>query len=353
MRSPDGTIYLGLGEGDNSDEIKKIVDYINRRFSRFRATLPSQTYFGPELTAVIKELQGIYNSQGRLPSGTYISGVINKKTKEVIGYLNAPVSNIIHKMMTFTVEGHMSDMNVGPCAFTAQVLESEGHSIHMPTAYVNNRIPFHNEQGYEALVARLNATEFPTEDGRIIIFPVGTPFNLLGFSQGAMIACEVLEKEVLNPKGRLHYRLNDLRKVVMFGNPYRFKDAIASWVLDPPKTGTAGIMDVHFDATKYPVLNGRYVEHARTKDWYAENLPDEAGENMTAIAKIITQGNFTGGNASVWARIIDLFKNPPDGLLDIAWAVYRAFAGIIHLEAHGTYDLNPVIDWVRSDTIGV
>lgn len=347
MRTPDGLIYLGLGEGDNSDEVKKVADWILFKFSRFRGRVPSQTYFGPELTAAVKEIQSIYNGEGKLPGGSYIPGVVNKKTKEVMGYLPVAESKIVQKELDFTVEGHMSDMNVGPCAFVAQVRESQGLSIHMPTAYVNNRIPFHNEDGYEKLVARLLQTEFKTEDGRTILFPADQPFNLIAFSQGAMIACEVLEKEILNPKGRLHFRLKALKKVLMFGNPYRNVDVCAPWVPDPPKKGTKGIMDVHFDATKYPELKGKYMEHSRTGDWYAENLPDEPGENMTAIAKIITQGKFTGGPASVWARIVDLFTNPADGILDIAMSVYRTFAGLIRLEAHGTYDLGPVIDWLR------
>lgn len=244
----------------------------------------------------------------------------------------------------FTVEGHMSDMFVGPCAFVASTLEKEGRVVWRPTGYDNTSLPFNNQSGRAALVERLDSKVF--DDG--VAFPVGTPWDIAGFSQGAMVVCEVMAKDVLPTTGRLHYRLKDFRKGIAFGNPNRLINQCASWVPDQPKADTQGIMDWHFDFTKYPELAGKWQEHARTGDWYAENKLDEAGANMTAIAKIITTNSWIGGPASIVARIMDLFTDPFDGLIDIVWAIVRTFMGIAHLEAHGTYDLNPVLDWFRA-----
>jgi len=262
-------------------------------------------------------------------------------TKKQMGLL---VQDQVIKPAFFTVEGHASNMFIGPSAFVASTLEQEGLVIHWPTGYDTNRLPFDNKGGREALVARLDAEV--RDDG--VPFPIGTPWYISGFSQGAMIVCEVMAKDVLPLNGRLHYRLNDFRKGIAFGNPYRLINQCAAWVPDPPQPDTQGIMDWHFDFLKYHELVGKWQEHSRTRDWYAENKLDEVGQNMTAIAKIITQSSWTGGPASIVARVMDLFTDPFDGLIDIVWAMVRTVMGVAHLEAHGTYDLDPVLDWLRT-----
>ncbi|WP_081342942.1 hypothetical protein [Mycobacteroides chelonae] len=269
------------------------------------------------------------------------SSAFDWATKKQMGLLQ---SDPVIKPAFFTVEGHKSNMFIGPCAYVASTLEREGRVIHWPTGYDTNKLPFDNKGGREALVARLDSKV--RDDG--VPFPVGTPWEIAGFSQGAMILCEVMEKDVLPENGRLHYRLADFRKGIAFGNPYRLLNQCAPWVPDPPQPDTEGIMDWHFDFTKYPELAGKWQEHSRTRDWYAEKKLDEAGANMTAIAKIITQSDWTHGPASIVARVMDLFTDPFDGLIDIVWAMVRTVMGISQLEAHGTYDLGPVLDWFRA-----
>ncbi len=288
--------------------------------------LKVDSYFGYDDQAVQKEYQRRTNQTQ--------NGVVSQADLVKLGLTP----------LIFTVEGHLSDMFVGPCAFVASTLEREGRAVWRPTGYDNVSLPFKNQSGVDELVNRLDTKLF--EDGTP--FPEGTPWNLAIFSQGAMVGCEVMEKHVLPTNGRLHYRLKDFRKGIAFGNPYRLINQCAPWVSDPPQPNTQGIMDWHFDFLKYPELAGKWQEHARTRDWYAENRLDEAGQNMTAIAKIITQSSWTGGAASIVARIMDLFLNPFDGLIDIVWAIVRTFQGIAHLDVHGTYDLNPVLDWFRA-----
>lgn len=262
-------------------------------------------------------------------------------TKKQMGLL-APAAPAV-KPVFFTVEGHMSDMFVGPCAYVASTLEQEGRVVWRPTGYDNTSLPFNNQSGREKLVRRLDSKVF--DDG--VPFPVGTPWDLAGFSQGAMVGCEVMAKDVIPENGRVHYRLKDFRKGIAFGNPNRLINQCAPWVPDPPKPDTQGIMDWHFDFVAAGLAD-KWREHSRTGDWYAENQLDEAGENMTAIGRIITENSWVGGPTSIVARIMDLFTDPFDGLIDIVWAIVRTFMGIAHLEAHGTYDLNPVLNWFRA-----
>lgn len=52
------------------------------------------------------------------------------------------------------------------------------------------------------------------------VHPTGW-FVLDGYSQGAEVVCTVWRDEILNPNGRLHYRLNDCLGIVTYGNPMR------------------------------------------------------------------------------------------------------------------------------------
>lgn len=320
--------------GDRGPLVRRWREVMASRYAGYARTL------GPLLTDtdVYGARAAAWQCEYERRTGQPVDGQVSDGDLHALG-ISIPALPVI-----FTVEGHMSDMYAGPCAFVASTLEREGRAIWRPTGYNNTALPFDNKSGVTELVNRIDSKVF--DDG--VRFPEGTPWDLAIFSQGAMVGCEVMEKHVLPAGGRLHYRLKDFRKGIAFGNPNRQINQCAPWVPDPPQKDTQGIMDRHFEATKYPELQGKWMEHARTGDWYAENKLDEAGANMTAIAKIITTNSWIGGPASIVARIMDLFTDPFDGLIDIVWAIVRTFMGIAHLEAHGTYDLDPVLDWFRA-----
>lgn len=319
---------MPLSLGDRNETVREWRWVMAARFPGYERTcgpLPTDTdQFGPRARS--------WQCEYERRTGQVVDGIVSDDDLRALG-IKVPVRPVF-----FTVEGHMSDMYVGPCAFVAQTLEQEGRVWWRPTGYDNVSLPFNNQSGREELVRRVESESKP-----------GVPIIFAGFSQGAQVLCEFMAKDLLDPKGRLHYRLPDFVKGIAFGNPNRLINQCAPWVPDPPEPDTQGIMDWHFDFTKYPELAGKWQEHSRTRDWYAENRLDEAGANMTAIAKIITTNSWIGGPASIVARIMDLFVNPFDGLIDIVWAIVRTFMGIAHLEAHGTYDLNPVLDWFRQD----
>jgi hypothetical protein len=179
-------------------------------------------------------------------------------------------------------------------------------------------------------------------------FPPGTPWGPIGFSQGAMIWCEFMWKYVLPPNAPLHYRLKDMRRALMFGNPRRGLNAVAPWAVSPPSEGTHGIMDRLFDANKEGV-GDRWAENANDSDMFAEVSDDEMSQNQTAIAKIICEGSFSGGQASIFARVLKLFGNPLGSGFNIIKSIFDA---IMFLAAnpnphYGTFAVGGDIEWMR------
>lgn len=332
-----GGVYVGLGLGDSSDEVAKIKDFIRRKWDRFDNTVGSGPLFDEALTAIIAELQGIYNRQGKLPTGKYIVGVINLETKYAMDYLKRPPPV---KPIIFTIEGHMSNPWNGPCAFVASILEQQGVCWWQPIGYDTQSIPFNNADGRHEFRSLLEQTTLRGPNGEPRPFPAGTPWGGLWFSQGAIVGCQ----SYTQLRNENHWRLKDLKRVVAFGNPWREKDVIAPWVPDPPKAGTQGISDVRMTNTPHEI----WREHSRKGDLYTENPSDgEVGLNNTAVYKIIAENSWTGGPAGMLARVMDLLINPFDGAIDIAIALMKAGMFGINMGVHGTYDLNPCIDWMR------
>jgi len=329
--NPDGT--------DRDPTVRRIKAYMRAMFRSYAGNLEDSNKFDEPLLAAVKEMQGRLVAKGVLVPGQFHIGVLDLETQIAMGYKKRSTQP---QKMTFTVEGHLSDMYVGPCAVVASVLESQGDTVWRPTFYDNRSLPFNNKSGVDELKVRVGTKVF--DDGKV--FPEGMPWDLIIFSQGAQVGCEFMEKHVIPENGELHWRWDSFRRGLAFGNPNRLLNQCAPWVPDPPEPNTEGIMDWHFDYIAHG-LQGRWMEHTRTHDWYGEKRLDEAGMNMTAIAKIICYGDWTHGPASIVARVMDLFTNPFDGLIDIVWAMVRTIQGVARLEAHGTYELGPCIEFMR------
>lgn len=278
-------------------------------------------YYGNDDRAV----QAEYERRTRQPA----DGIVSDADLVALGLISPPR----HTPMLFTVEGHLSSMWEGPCAFTAKQLESEGVCRWQPVGYDNTALPFRNQTGVEELVRLLSDTT---------LLPAGTPWGMAIFSQGGIVGSKVFLDHVRPESGRLHWRLPDLKGVVAFGNPYRQKDTIAPWVPDPPHAGTQGISDRRMTDTP-----PWWMEHSRTGDLYAENPDTEVGLNCTAVYKIVAESSWAGGESGMWQRILDIAKDPADGLMDIALAVAGGVRFLTDMSPHGAYDLGPCIDFLR------
>jgi hypothetical protein len=353
-----GGVYAGLGLGDRSPVIVQLKALLKRKFKPARDSLDDGDLFTPALDTEVRRVQDVYTREGvtRHPGvPRYLPGVVNLEFKYDVGLLKRPPKAL---PIIFTVEGHMSNMFVGPCAQTAGALEQQGVCHWKPVGdWDTTAIPFKNNTGVEALYRQLSANwvegppvnpDFP--DGPKVMWWFGpeVPWGGVAFSQGAMIFCEFMWKYVLPPNAPLHYRLATFKRGLMFGNPRRAKDAVCSWAQSPPSPGTHGIMDKLFDANKEGV-GDRWAENANDSDMFAEVGDDEMSQNQTAIARIICEGSFTGGPTSIWARVMKVFGNPLGGTFNIVKSIYDA---IMFLAArpnphYSTFATPGDIDWMR------
>jgi hypothetical protein len=345
-------VWVGWGLGDwshNEDgsdrdsTVRRFRDFARRMYRSYMGHLADNNKFDAELFDAVVVMQDRLVNGGRLTPGRFIRGVLDLETQYASGFKKRPdgVRPII-----FTIEGHMSDMLLGPCAFTAQALEEQGVCWWQPVGYNSTKMPFDNASGINEVVRLLGLTTLPGSRGVPHPFPDGTPWGIIGFSQGGIIHGETLMQHVLPTNGRVHWRRKDLRRSLAFGNPYRELNQCADWVPDPPRPGTQGISGRRLDVagTEFGRI---HREHSRHKDIYAENETDEVGLNKTMIYNMVANGSFSGGPAGVLMRVMDLVTNPTDGIFDAARSIISGGMFLFNMGPHGMYDLGPCIEWMR------
>jgi hypothetical protein len=280
--------------GSHGPLVSRWTDVMLKRFRSYALgvnglPIKNDGYYGYDEEKVQKE----YERRTNQPQ----DGVVSDRDLGALG-LAQPV--------IFSVEGHMSNMWFGPAADTAHQVQIEGLAYWQPFGYVNNDIPFHNKQPVADLVAMIGSTSLP--DGTP--FPPGTNWGIESFSRGAMIATMLMRDHVLPENGALHWRLKDFRRGLAHGNPFRGKDACCPWAADPPGKGTGGIMlDERFD-TKGTAIEGLWQEHPRKGDMFSDNGEDDVAKDKAAIAKIVTENSWAGGDAALLSRFIKIMGNP-------------------------------------------
>ena len=334
-----GGQYIGLGEGDRSPALPEIKRHLKRKFTPARNTLDESDLFTPALTVEVKREQAIFMADGRLKTtDVVVPGVINLAFKYACGFMSREKILPLH----FSVEGHMSDMWVGPAAYVGEVLRAEGRALHFPTWYDRFALPFKNQTGVAELTKRLSSTEFTLDNGTRIKFPAGTPFTFSSFSQGSMIWYDFYHQQ-LAPGKPLNWRLKDIRAAIVCGDPNREMGKCVDWIPDPPPIDHQGIMDVRWEDTPWWML-----ELAREGDMYTDNESSgERGLNKTAIAKIITQNKWSGGPAGLLSRVGDLVS-PMDDLIPVTLALYDAIRfGVGGIRKHGGYEMEPAVQFCR------
>lgn len=335
-----GDQYVGLGLGDSSPEIAKIKAHLKRKYTPARLRLDDGPEFTQALVDEVKREQKVFISERppRMTTDQVVPGVINLAFKYACGYL------VKEKLLPlyFSVEGHMSDMHVGPVAWVGDVLRHEGRALHFPTYYRNNTIPFKTQTAVTEVARRLGKTIIQDEGmNEPVKFPPGTPFVLGGFSEGAMAVYSVYT-EYLAPGKPLNWRLKDLRGVLSCGSPHREKGVVAEWVQDPPLSDRQGLSDERMIGTP-----DWWKEVARKGDLYTDN--QSSGDRAlfkTMCYKLIAKGQFSGGAAGFVARVMDLLQ-PSDDLIPVALAVYDGMKFVGDMSPHGVYDMNPAVEFLR------
>lgn len=323
-------------DGTDADPtVRRAKAYMRAMFRSYAGGLADTNKFDQQMQDVVGIMQDKLVARPMtsvvLRPGNFIHGVLDLPTQQAMGFKKL----VFTLPIIFTVEGHLSDMFVGPAASNAQILEAQ-HVCHAkPVAYASGDLPFNNKSGVEALVKMFqgNAIEGPPADPRnpdgpkiMWPFPVGTNWGVVGFSQGAMVVSDFMRSEVLAPTGRCHNRLASFRRGLGIGNPFRERGKMCRWNDNPPPADTGGIMDKLF-VTTGTVIADRWEENANDGDMFACNGTDQAAKDKTAIAKIITQNGW-GGTAGIFARVLALFGNPVgEGFA----AIKAAFDAIIFL----------------------
>ncbi|AZS12578.1 lysin B [Mycobacterium phage DrLupo] len=229
-----------------------------------------------------------------------------------------------------TVEGHESDMWIGPAVEVGKRLEKEGLVQLQPTFYNNKGIPFKSDTGV-AEICRFFLDP--------VKMPEGRKFFLSGFSEGDIVVSRFLLRHVLNPKGQFHHRLKDWIGCLEYGAPYRPLDYMGPVLLvsDPPKPNTSGI-----SPERLPILNNvAYV--CRTKDIYTENENNSVGKKKSAIYEVVANSN----PAAVFWELLAVGIRPTTEVLAIAAAIGSGLLFVANMDPHGGYVLEPGQNWAR------
>lgn len=327
---------MTLQLGSHGPLVSRWTDVMLNRFKSYalgRNGLPlvNDGYYGLDEQGVQKEYER--------RTGQIQDGIVSDHDLGALG-LAQPV--------IFTVEGHLSNMWFGPCAYTASTLQHQGVAYWQPVGYNSNALPFDNKSGVNALAQQVGSTLLGEDPGPRQPFPPGTPWGIAGFSQGAMVVCDFMTQHILS--GDLNWRLKDFRRGLCFGNPRRETNKECSWALNPVKPGTEGIMGKdRLFVTTGTVIESKWAEHANHGDMFSENAEDSEGRDKTAIARIVTENSWAGGQTALLTRVLSLFGNP---LGESLAALLASFSAIKFLAANPNPHYSTVadpgdIEWMR------
>ena len=362
-------VWVGWGLGDwshhpdgrdNDPTVRRAKAYMRAMFRSYAGNLADTNKFDEQMYDVVCMMQDKLVARPmnsyKLVEGRFIRGVLDLPTQLAMGF-KKPVPGVAKRPIIFTVEGHLSNMFVGPAASCAETLQNQGVCWWKPVWYDCASLPFKNKSGVDSLVDQLrrNDIEGPPidmnkPDGPKVMwpFPIGTPWGIEGFSQGGMIVSEFMQQHVLPTNGVLHFRLNDFKRGLGIGNPRREFGKMAPWNDNPPPRDTGGIMDKLFVTTGTPIAD-RWQENANDRDMFAVNGTDAASKNKTAIAKIITENSWFGGQAAIFARVLAIFGNVPAEAVGVLKASISAIMFLAsNPNPHYTTIAEPGdIEWMR------
>lgn len=171
---------------------------------------------------------------------------------------------------------------------------------------------------------------------------------LAGYSQGAVVVGQVLKHDIMNPSGRLHHLLPNVRKTVFWGNPMR-QQGIAHpdhWKYRVADPDTFGIMEDRLEGLESAGFEVRDYAHAG--DMYAAIRDRDADEWKIAIQRMIFKATaFFGGENSLVAQLIEWWQRPFEETIAAAQAGVEAIRFFTNLDQHA-YNRFPAVEFLRS-----
>lgn len=346
--------WVGVGVGDTDPDVPRDnpdwhrVTLINHeltrkyQWARDKGAAEGDTYTETTGRLIAEFQQRAFIPPVLDPDGF---GIADYTTRVRLGSYPPPPPPIPVRPVVFTVEGHASPWDVGPCADTARILEAEGHCWWQGIGYNNGAIPFDNKSGVREL-ARIFG-QGHTDSGKP--FPLGTPIVIVAYSQGAIVATDFYA-DYLQP-GQAHAaRGEDLIGVLAYGNPCRATGSVAPWSiaqagdprshgLDPyRRLGQAGM----------PARPDFWMDVWRAGDLFAENGDDKGSEVKAAVYQAVARTDFFSNPYSIIAQIAELFAAPFDEVAGIFMAIVSGVTFLANQDAHyAPFNIDGGVNWLR------
>lgn len=328
-----GGKWVGWGPGDNDLRVSDIKAFLKRKFKWVREWLPpldDSTLYDDTLVEIVMRMQANY--------GMPASGLMNAATQEKCGYWKPqPVPQ--PRGWLFTVHGTGQPDPTGPGlpADTARAV-LDLYKWQPIGNYSAQAFPMWPSvlQGVDELIRQINDKQ--------------GAFSLAGYSQGAIVVGQVLKHQIMNPKGALHYRLPDLRRVVFWGNPMREGGIVTPdnyLPVAPNDPNICGILGDRLEGLENAPF--KVADYGHADDMYSACGLDDMGQDERAVCQIIMGNNVFGGPDSILAQLfIELPQKPVQRIM----AVFNALmdAGLFFgggTRAHG-YDIGPAIQFLRA-----
>lgn len=308
---------MSIRLGDRGPLVRKWREVMARRFAGYakvRGELPLDTdEYGPRAASWQQEYQ--------IRTKQVPTGVVSDWDLAALK-IAGPPPQTPNRPWVITVAGHMGAWDNGPAYWSALPLHIEGRATVQGVGYDTRSIPFNNRHGFQRLDEALHTLK-----------PPNTDYAIMAHSQGAIIACDYIEKVILQRPD--DPALKGFKGGVMFGNPRRPAGVVAPWIGDPPPAMNTGIAPNCLPG-KLPGVE----EVSRRGDLYADKAPGASAEYKVAIYKIIAMGQFFGAD-SITEQLAELGINPLSELWPVVQALIGAIGFGINMDAHNVFDLTP------------
>lgn len=298
--------WIGLGEGDVSEEVRRIKSFMKRMYRSYSGDLDDSDTaagrtFDAEMERAVSEMQDRLVASGKLAIGSFRRGVINAETKYAMGYLKRAAQP--PKYVGYAVPGTWGQWNVGPhcMAVNRSPDKVQLQGVGFNTGAFLTPDPTHSY---------VDARNEGTAELLRLALPDPRPKFVSGYSLGADVVCRFLDQWPAE-------RRDEIVAVFTFGSPCRPPGATKLG----PDPGGAGI-------------SGFYTpEWARDREWsytidgdmYAEaNSP-----LMTALYDILTRMEVSSDFAMYLFRVLSSSVGP--ALLGVAGAFLPGFGALSSL----------------------
>lgn len=331
--------WVGWQSGMTGLPVQKAKRLLKKKFS-YGKQLDDTQFFDWTLEAVLKQYQEAKNATGYRPV-LRTDGILDYACQVALGMVDPPKPKSAGTL--FTVHGTGMADPFGP-GYPADVARAVADVWNWQPIGNYPAQPFPMGPSVDQGRAELKL-QIRNHPGKIA---------LAGYSQGAIVTALTWKYDILDPRGELHDRVNDVVASVTWGNPCRqvgkANGNATSGVAIPAGRGISD--DRLTDTPDWWMDYAHGANSGFGRDIYTDTPDDDTGEMMTAIYKIVQNvSGFIGPN-SLLEQFGEMFTNPIVEIPAVFQAIYfggqfvatQPFATYPHCN----YDLEPAIRYLRS-----